>query len=103
MQQLLLLQLYTFSSTYQLCYNNHVDKNSSHNNKEDINEITINHYIKNIIDKSWYEYMSFIYEDSSNIINNRYDYVINHQYHHTINSSLSSSFLSTQTNIMELM
>lgn len=50
-----------------------------------MNEITINHYIKNIIDKSWYAYISFIYEDNN-----------------TINSSLSSSFLSTQTNIMEL-
>jgi hypothetical protein len=98
LQQLLLLQYYTFSSSYQLCYSNH-DKNGSHSNKDDINKITINNYIKNIIDKSWYEYISFVYEDSNNVLNNRYDYGINQQYHHSINSSNSSL---SSSNIIEL-
>lgn len=100
LQQLLLIKLYTFSSSYQLCYNS---KNNSDSNKDNINKIIINHYIKNIIDRSWYEYITYIYEDSNHIMDNRYNYGINHHYHYSINSSntsLSSSLLSAETNIM---
>jgi len=60
--------LYIYSHPYQLCYNE-----IEHNNN-DINNIVIFHNIHNNFDYSWYEYITYVYENSNYIKSNRYEY-----------------------------